>query len=295
MHRDAAVARRARRARRRRASSLMGKKPAPRDDARDAPSNAPRVSHTGVKDLAKFKRKKFGVDPAACTMFIRQWSWKREMKSDKERFEDEYTYPSTSGSTRITLRQARYEAGRAHGFASTVWDSAVVLAKYLERARPRVGNALELGAGCGLVSCVLSAICGVPNVVATDLEGNVPLLRENAAKNAPSATTRALRWGEDAADILPKGATSFDLIVASDVVYVEELVPDLVRTLTRFSEPRKTRVVFAYGRNRQALETFLKCASEAGFSAPRQISKTEECDELWTCTDVDLIEFHRVT
>lgn len=278
----------------------MGKKSvaATRDADADVPASRARVK--GVKNLARFKHRKFGVDPSACSVFIRQWSWKREMKTDAERFEEAYEHDasrdasSSDARTRITLRQARYDGTRAHGFASTVWDSAIVLARYLERTPPRATRALELGAGCGLVSCVLSAVCGVPHVVATDLEGNVPLLRENCERNAPAATTRALRWGEEATDILPEGATSFDLIVASDVVYVEELVPDLVKTLTRFSEPGKTRVVFAYGRNRQALDSFLRHAAEAGFSAPREISKTEECDELWTCTDVDLIEFHRV-
>ena len=105
-------------------------------------------------------------------------------------------------------------------------------------------------------------------------------------RNAPSASCAALEWGKDAAF----GNVKFDLVVASDVVYVEEAMPALVETLKRFCTPKHTRVVFAYGRNRQALETFLKLSRDAGFSSPRSISKTTECDELWTCTDVDLIE-----
>jgi predicted nicotinamide N-methyase len=49
----------------------------------------------------------------------------------------------------------------AEGFASTVWDSSIVMAKYLERHAPQFAGkrCLELGAGCGLVgACLPSAI-----------------------------------------------------------------------------------------------------------------------------------------
>lgn len=259
---------------------------------RDAPPPTTTKKPLGVKDLSKFKGRRFGVDESKCTMFIRQWRWKREMKSDRERFEEAYEYPSNAMTTQISLKQRKYSTKTSvHGFASTVWDSSIVLAKYVERtlggaSSSSVKTALELGSGCGLVSCVLSRICQIPTVVATDLEHNLDLLRENLERNAPSASCAALEWGKDAAF----GNVKFDLVVASDVVYVEEAMPALVETLKRFCAPKHTRVVFAYGRNRQALETFLKLSRDAGFSSPRSISKTTECDELWTCTDVDLIE-----
>ena len=45
----------------------------------------------------------------------------------------------------------------AEGFASTVWDSSIVMSKYLERHSSQFAGkrCLELGAGCGLVgACV---------------------------------------------------------------------------------------------------------------------------------------------
>ena len=55
-------------------------------------------------------------------------SWAREYKSQKERFEQPYVYALPGGAT-LTLEQRPFDA---EGFASTVWDSAIVVAKALE-------------------------------------------------------------------------------------------------------------------------------------------------------------------
>ena len=80
--------------------------------------------------------------------------------------------------------------GTPQGFASTVWDSSIVLSKFLERrfgAGPAAlsgRRAVELGAGCGLVSCVLARLGA--DVTATDMEPNLPLLRDNLRANRAS-------------------------------------------------------------------------------------------------------------
>lgn len=94
---------------------------------------------------------------------------------------------------------------------------------------------MELGAGCGLVSAVLGRLGAV--VTTTDLEENLPLLRENLAANALGAESapcvRPLRWGRAAAQALRdeelQGRVNF--VVASDVMYIADAVPDLVATL----------------------------------------------------------------
>ena len=65
------------------------------------------------------------------------------------------------------------------GFASTIWDSSIVLSRYIEKHRDafRGKVCVELGAGCGLASLVM-AMCG-GSVTATDLECNLELLRRN--------------------------------------------------------------------------------------------------------------------
>jgi len=129
-----------------------------------------------------------------------------------------------------------------------VWDSAIVLAKYVEK-HPEMFRGLrvcELGAGCGLVSAALVAV-GASRVVATDLGENLQLLRENLETNCGGGGSgsgasagadagggtmtwdvRELIWGQDAATALGE---TFDLVVATDCMYIVEAVPDLVSTL----------------------------------------------------------------
>lgn len=66
-----------------------------------------------------------------------------------------------------------------------MWDCSLALAAFIASAGPpAIGGkrVLELGAGCGLVS-VLCAALGAAEVVATDTEDLLPLLRLNLAHN----------------------------------------------------------------------------------------------------------------
>ncbi|KAF9960408.1 Methyltransferase-like protein 21D [Mortierella alpina] len=85
------------------------------------------------------------------------------------------------------------------GVGSTIWDAAIVLAKYLERcelltlaAAPssRSFNILELGAGTGIVGLAAARILssrGVKaSIVLTDKENCMPLLQRNIEKNPSS-------------------------------------------------------------------------------------------------------------
>ena len=80
---------------------------------------------------------------------------------DRVRFHRPYIHTITAlnggdGSTMLTVGQAKFEA---EGFASTVWDSCIVLAKYFERWRRQYAGkrCLDLSAGCGLVGAALCA------------------------------------------------------------------------------------------------------------------------------------------
>jgi predicted nicotinamide N-methyase len=121
---------------------------------------------------------------------------------------------------------------------AAVWDPAIVLCQYLEKnthlfAGKRV---LEVGAGHALVS-VLTASLGAAHVVATDYSEEVlSLARANFQLNLknddePSGVVeaRALEWGSkgDMAALNPP----FDLVVASDCVYKQDLFTPLLETL----------------------------------------------------------------
>lgn len=104
------------------------------------------------------------------------------------RFERPYLHPlalpggegGAAQQQQLTVHQQRF---RAEGFASTVWDSSIVLAKYFERHAGRYAGArcLDLSAGCGLPGLVLARLGA--RVTATDLSPNLPLLEKNAAAN----------------------------------------------------------------------------------------------------------------
>ncbi|KAJ7570643.1 hypothetical protein O6H91_01G129900 [Diphasiastrum complanatum] len=98
------------------------------------------------------------------------------------------------------------------------------------RRRLRV---LELGSGTGLVGLVAAFLGG--EVVLTDLEHVVPNLRHNVGVNLKQIeafggviVTETLRWGirEDVEKL-----GSFDIVLASDVVYYDTLFDPLLKTL----------------------------------------------------------------
>ena len=194
-----------------------------------------------------------GTEPGpSATGVLERLSWAREYKTHAERFERPFLYEMPG--TVLTLQQRPFDA---EGFASTVWDSAIVLAKALERLEPSTvegANACELGAGCGLPGLVL-ATRGA-RVVLTDLSANLPLLEENCRGNAHAwseavaPSTCALAWGAP-----PPSAAPFDLVVGTDLFYAREAMGLLVDTLASISGPRTT-VWLAAGRNRQAADEF---------------------------------------
>ena len=223
----------------------------------------------------------------------------------------------------MSFKQTGFEQGASGGFASTVWDSAIVLAKYVEKHQEKFRGlrVCELGAGCGLVSAAL-VHAGASRVVATDLRENLDLLRENLEKNCGGGgggggggdawDTKELMWGHDAATALGE---TFDLVVATDCMYIAEAVPDLVSTLVALVGTNKTRteqqqqqrkkvvearegagvpgVLFSYGRNRQAEEDFIRecdaVVSARGVKVTMTDVAEDELDELYQCSDVRVI------
>ncbi|GJP59142.1 hypothetical protein CLOP_g8442 [Closterium sp. NIES-67] len=149
---------------------------------------------------------------------------------------------------------------------TTVWDSSIVVLKYLERhtnkgefsrAKLKGKRAIELGAGCGLAGLGFSLLgC---DVVLTDeavvlplLYRNVTRLQSQAAMDAAADTflgsvgsveVAELWWGN--AHHIAHVGPPFDAIVATDVVYVEDSVPALLATMLALSHPR-TPILLGY-------------------------------------------------
>lgn len=188
--------------------------------------------------------------------FLASLKWKREYKSDSERFEKPFIYTLQEGR-RLTLHQKPFQEP---GFASTVWDSSIVISKLFERHPEHIQGrrCLDLSAGCGLVACVLSHLH--PNtIVATDLLENLPLLKQNCEENAEhSIQVVPYRWGEPLDAVLN---VPFDLVIACDVLYDHTAVRDLVSSLERLIKEDSAAWICC-GRNGHAEEAFLRFCEE---------------------------------
>ncbi|XP_024387290.1 uncharacterized protein [Physcomitrium patens] len=152
-----------------------------------------------------------------------------------------------------------------------MWDSGVVLAKLLEHAVDTQGlqlrgkKCVEIGAGCGLTGCV-TALLGA-TVIMTDMSDRLRLLQKNVDENSyslskshGSACVRGLLWGDqpdqEIVDPLP------DFVLASDVIYNENVVPQLLHTLRSLTGSDTTVLLSGELRNDAVLECFFRLALE---------------------------------
>ncbi|KAJ2003943.1 Protein-lysine N-methyltransferase efm6 [Coemansia thaxteri] len=136
------------------------------------------------------------------------------------------------------------------GVGSTVWDAALVVAKYIERQTDegkldlRGKTVLELGSGTGLVGIAIGRLHPKSHVVVTDKQELVGLLERNIALNSASDNTRAekLDWRETdkaGANVAP------DVIVVSDGIWDKDLHQPLADTLARLAG-KDTTVLLGY-------------------------------------------------
>eukprot|EP00445_Apocalathium_hangoei_P031160 CAMPEP_0203923696 /NCGR_PEP_ID=MMETSP0359-20131031/63543_1 /ASSEMBLY_ACC=CAM_ASM_000338 /TAXON_ID=268821 /ORGANISM="Scrippsiella Hangoei, Strain SHTV-5" /LENGTH=243 /DNA_ID=CAMNT_0050851803 /DNA_START=25 /DNA_END=753 /DNA_ORIENTATION=+ len=143
----------------------------------------------------------------------------------------------------------RTEAGSATG--ATVWDSSVVVSRLLQASAGSGGpfdvrgrSVVELGTGCGLVSCVAWQL-GASRVTATDRAEILPLLQRNLAANCASTDDVQRRcqprvvthmWGSGLEEIYQtiggRSDDGVDLVFAVDCIYDQEAVRPLLTTLS---------------------------------------------------------------
>ncbi|CDP15877.1 unnamed protein product [Coffea canephora] len=135
---------------------------------------------------------------------------------------------------------------------TSVWPCSLVLVKFAERWLPSTAAAgnnnpyadllnftgkrgIELGAGCGVGSMGLYLL-GLNDIVVTDIAPVMPALKHNLKRNKPvlkkALKTAQLYWANEA-QAKALGPQSFDVVVAADVVYIEESVGPLVETMVK--------------------------------------------------------------
>ncbi|GMI74841.1 hypothetical protein like AT5G44170 [Hibiscus trionum] len=132
---------------------------------------------------------------------------------------------------------------------TSVWNGSLVLAKFVERWAPpsptttgtnnpyselldfhsRRRRAIELGTGCGAAGMAFHLL-GLQDIILTDISPVMPALKHNLKRNKPvlgkNMKTSVLYWNNK--DQIRAVNPPFDVVIAADVVYIEESVGHLV-------------------------------------------------------------------
>lgn len=132
---------------------------------------------------------------------------------------------------------------------TSVWPGSLVLVKFADRWSPLNPTApnpnpysdllnfhgkrgVELGTGCGVAGMGFYLL-GLTDVFLTDIAPVMPALKHNLKKNKPvlkkSLKTAQLYWANSAQ--VKALSPPFDVVIAADVVYLEETVRPLVETM----------------------------------------------------------------
>ncbi|XP_044466890.1 protein-lysine methyltransferase METTL21E [Mangifera indica] len=150
---------------------------------------------------------------------------------------------------RDALLSIQQDNGSMH-VGTSVWPCSLVLAKFVERWAPpqptiqpseknpysglldfRTSRrrAIELGTGCGAAGMAFYLL-GLTDIVLTDISPVMPALKHNLKRNKPvlkkALKTSVLYWNNQ--DQIKALNPPFDVVIAADVVYIEESVGQLV-------------------------------------------------------------------
>ena len=185
----------------------------------------------------------------------------------------------------------------------TVWKSATMLASFFEsnvdtQSIPRLSsieglNVLELGAGMGLTGLVLA--CKAKRVVLTDHPSHLEQLEHSYNVNKTLyrdedvVSVCSLNWGEAEREIESSPVLSslnFDLIVASDCVYFEELQGPLFNAIKALlSRNPSATLVFGFEKRYAHSQVFFqRLLNELGliiYKVPNESMANNPNSSLW--------------
>ncbi len=113
-----------------------------------------------------------------------------------------------------------------------VWPASFVLGRYLHTCQPEGKSLLELGAGCGITACLV-ARTGFASICVSDIVNDALLFaKANVLHNKLDHIVRVQR-----VDIKNSRASlageRFDIIAASEILYLEDLHRPLLKCLQR--------------------------------------------------------------
>ena len=139
---------------------------------------------------------------------------------------------------------------------------------------------LELGCGLGLCGLLASQLNPHGVVVLTDgdeltMEKLAVNVEENTVRNGCAVTARTLLWGEDE-ELVTEFPDLFDLVLAADVIYEEEAIEPLLKTVMATLEGPEALFLLSFARRNVSIEKVLKVAEEMGL--------VYEVDESFVCS-----------
>ncbi|EKX44304.1 hypothetical protein GUITHDRAFT_163614 [Guillardia theta CCMP2712] len=204
-------------------------------------------------------------------------------------------------------KRGRYLKGEPHvdssdhaeQTAGSIWDCSLVLAKYLEKHSQRYlkdHHVLELGSGQGVVG-IACGLAGAKKVTLSDVNAALHCLRDNAVLNELESVVKVkeldwLRAHDHVRDLEPA-----DLIVAADVVWIDQLVGPFVKTLTLAFEASKAvlkevHVILCHKTRSNHTDNILfELLRESNFSWKEE--PIENCHEEYRSSEIRIFHIFR--
>ncbi|KAL0228184.1 hypothetical protein RCL1_004327 [Eukaryota sp. TZLM3-RCL] len=171
---------------------------------------------------------------------------------------------------------------------SCIWPATNLIMSFLESNSSLLVDKIvwDIGSGVGILS-ICFALMNAKNVIATDIPYVLKWINHNIQinKKLPQLETivpHALVWGDEASVSELMSRYSPDFVFASDCVYSEESIPDLLSTvrLVLVNNP-STRVIFGIKwRAKATISCFWETIKEMNFVTTKLLSDENGIDVL---------------
>mmetsp|Transcript_13564 Transcript_13564/g.29459 ORF Transcript_13564/g.29459 Transcript_13564/m.29459 type:complete len:243 (+) Transcript_13564:162-890(+) len=200
-----------------------------------------------------------------------------------------FQYSFGDDDIRIRLKGRKAEDGQIlKSTGLTVWRASSLLCDFLYENANIVKNksVLELGAGVGLCG-ILAQKIGASTVILTDGDTDtLSQMRSNVARNidakqkSRNITCQQLIWGRKLDEFYRQWAPNdrgFDVVMGSDIVYIEDMVEQLFETVSRLLSTESSSVfLLSFARRNVSIDLVLSCAEKYGFASKKPKEKASE-------------------
>ena len=184
---------------------------------------------------------------------------------------DEFVYTAPFAPVTVTLRTPDTAAKNWDLHASSIWVASVFIADHLPElllGLPQRASVLELGAGAGLPSILLSKAASSTVIVCSDYPDDAIMgaLSDSVKRNSASNVhVTPYAWGSDPASLLVHAPAGFDVVLAADTLWNTEshhlFLQSLSCTLGRRVEAR-AHCIAGLHTGRYTIETFIRRTSK---------------------------------